>query len=414
MRLTVVALLGIEITIIALASAASAATHPEGAPAPSSLYKPRGPAQAMMGRLTDAYAVGPRITSTWAFERLVEAQEHLWRMRDWPPYGGARRSDDLRVPQDVRARPAGFQDTAQPRSEASHAAVGRAEAPMAAMAQAEAPQAGPQDSTSAQAQPQADAPAQAQPQTDVPTQARSQADTTAQAQPQAGTLAQPQADTPAQAQPQTDVPTQVQPQTDVPTQAQPRAGTAARVRSQSKLDRTRTRAATAKVMRSPARTGVAKMPRARSHKTHRRAQVDLERVMPRQAAVRMSHATATGWLKSAGLRTRSTGNCTSKHMQHCTSLDSVRTGTIARVIELKRQSHCPIMVTGGTEEGHAPGVYSHGNGYKLDISHNACIDRYIMKNHDKAGVRSDGAPLYRSSSGTTFADESDHWDILFR
>jgi hypothetical protein len=128
----------------------------------------------------------------------------------------------------------------------------------------------------------------------------------------------------------------------------------------------------------------------------------------------MSHTTATGWLKSAGLRTQSTGNCTSKHMRHCTSLDKVRTGTIARVIALKQQSRCPIMVTGGTESGHAPGHYSHGNGYKLDISHNRCIDRYITKNHRKAGVRSDGARLYRSRSGTTFADESDHWDILFR
>ncbi|MBF8191934.1 hypothetical protein ITP53_40895 [Nonomuraea sp. K274] len=128
----------------------------------------------------------------------------------------------------------------------------------------------------------------------------------------------------------------------------------------------------------------------------------------------MSHATAHEWLHSEGLRTQSTGNCTHKHLHHCTSLDSVRTGTISQVIQLKRESGCPIMVTGGTERGHAPGHFSHGNGYKLDISPNACINHYITKNHRKAGTRADGAQLYRSHSGTIFANESDHWDILFR
>jgi hypothetical protein len=161
----------------------------------------------------------------------------------------------------------------------------------------------------------------------------------------------------------------------------------------------------------PVRTGTATLTRKAAH---RRAQPDLARVMPRQAAMQLTNATATRWLKSSGLHTTSSGNCTSKHLHHCTSLDSVRTGTIARVIELKRVSHCPIMVTGGTEAGHAPGHYSHGNGYKLDITHNSCIDRYITKHHHKDGIRSDGAALYRSGSGITFADESSHWDILFR
>ncbi|HEX4813155.1 MAG TPA: hypothetical protein VFV66_10440 [Nonomuraea sp.] len=167
-------------------------------------------------------------------------------------------------------------------------------------------------------------------------------------------------------------------------------------------------------MRIPVRTGVVRTPLARPGNAHKRATVDLSRVVPRQAAIRLSHATAAGWLQSAGLHTKSTGNCASKHRHHCTSLDKVRTGTIARVIALKQQSGCPILVTGGTESGHAPGHFSHGNGYKLDISHNACIDRYITQNHRKTGVRGDGARLYRSASGTTYADESDHWDILFR
>ncbi|MEU4509058.1 hypothetical protein AB0G05_06155 [Nonomuraea wenchangensis] len=177
----------------------------------------------------------------------------------------------------------------------------------------------------------------------------------------------------------------------------------------------------AEALRSPVRTGVVRMPRARRHVVHNRARVldkqarvDLTRVLPRQAAIPMSHATADGWLRTAGLRTKSTGNCTSKHHRHCTSLDKVRTGTVAQIIQLKQESHCPILVTGGTEDGHAPGRYSHGNGYKLDIGHNSCIDRYITKNYQRSGVRGDGSRLYRSPSGTTYADESDHWDILFR
>ncbi|TDC97158.1 hypothetical protein E1292_37555 [Nonomuraea deserti] len=162
------------------------------------------------------------------------------------------------------------------------------------------------------------------------------------------------------------------------------------------------------------RTKVAGKRHTRRHKAHKRASVDLARVMPRQAAAQLTHATAAGWLRSSGLRTKSTGNCTSKHRHHCTSFDSVRAGTVAGIIQLKRESGCPIMVTGGTETGHAPGQYSHGNGYKLDISHNSCIDRHIKKISDRAGSRSDGARLYRSGSGTVFADEGDHWDILFR
>ncbi|WP_219462475.1 hypothetical protein [Nonomuraea rhizosphaerae] len=145
-----------------------------------------------------------------------------------------------------------------------------------------------------------------------------------------------------------------------------------------------------------------------------RSDVNLYRVKPRYAVMRISHAAASNWLRDEGLRTFSSGGCTSRRVHHCTSLDDVRTATIARVIDLKHRSGCPVMVTGGTENGHAPGRFSHGKGYKLDITHNRCIDRYITKNHQKAGIRRDGAALYKSRSGTLFADESDHWDILFR
>jgi hypothetical protein len=149
-------------------------------------------------------------------------------------------------------------------------------------------------------------------------------------------------------------------------------------------------------------------------KQARRPLVNLRRALPRQATVQLSHANASRWLKQAGLRWRSTGNCTDKRLRYCTSLDAVRTSTVSGLIELKQLSGCRVMVTGGTEAGHAPGPLSHGAGYKADISPNPCIDRFITQNYDRAGMRSDGSRLYRSESGTVFADEGDHWDILFR
>ncbi|WP_127937712.1 hypothetical protein [Nonomuraea polychroma] len=329
MRLTAVALLGIEITIIAQASAASAATHPEGSTVQNGPYEAEpyhGPPQpghnAMLDELADV--LGAHTARTWRHKHLTMTTD-LQAMHDLPVSGDRPvRPPEVSGPQESLEQPY----AAQERPEAY----------------------GTQETTPR----------------------RSQADTAAHA----GETTKAQEDV-----------------------ARPRPRPAVGKRGG------------AKSLSSPVRTGVVRTPAGRK-RLH--LHVDLNRVLPRQAAVRMSHSTAADWLKSAGMRTRSTGNCTSKHMHHCTSLDNVRTGTIARAIELKQQSGCPIMVTGGTEAGHAPGTFSHGNGYKLDIGHNSCIDRYITQHHARAGVRGDGAPLYRSSSGTTFADEGDHWDILFK
>jgi hypothetical protein len=308
-RLLIVALLGIQITIIALATAAAAATYPEKVPAPSGLHGPGGwehsPA-VLSAVFSDAYQIGPRIA--WAHRRLIEARAELGAMSEWPSWD---ESDDTQEPAWEEAS-----DLVEPARPAAVEAV----------------------------------------RTGV-----------------AETKAKP-----------------------VKPKARPKALPGAR---KAHKQRVHTRAAT--------------MPRMRAHAAQRHAQVDLTRVLPRTAAVTMSHTTAAHWLRHAGLKTKSTGRCTSKHMRHCTSLERVRTGTIAEIIRLKHKSGCPILVTGGTEHGHAPGHYSHGNGYKLDIAHNACIDRHIHKHYDKAGVRSDGARLYKGS-GKVFADEGDHWDILFR
>ncbi|GAA3409868.1 hypothetical protein GCM10018952_12180 [Streptosporangium vulgare] len=131
---------------------------------------------------------------------------------------------------------------------------------------------------------------------------------------------------------------------------------------------------------------------------------------------RLQQTDAKRLLRAAGLRWTSSGKCANRQGPNCTSLEAVRSSTVSSAIDLKRRSGCPLVVTGGTEVGHAPGPYSHYEGYKLDIKPNACVNRYITKNYPPQGVRGDGARLYGQSatSGPLFAREADHWDILFR
>ncbi|WP_084955491.1 hypothetical protein [Thermoactinospora rubra] len=152
------------------------------------------------------------------------------------------------------------------------------------------------------------------------------------------------------------------------------------------------------------------------------ARADIAQRPPRQARkrrapdlpARVSHRHAMRTLASAGLRWHSSGRCADRRVSSCTSLENVRSRTLEEIVKLKQDSGCPITVTGGTEAGHAPGFFSHARGYKLDIAHNPCIDAYIMDRHRQVGARTDGARLYRAPGGTVFANESDHWDILFR
>jgi hypothetical protein len=138
------------------------------------------------------------------------------------------------------------------------------------------------------------------------------------------------------------------------------------------------------------------------------------------AATRMSHTDALRHLLDAGLRIKSSGHCADKHRPQCTSLQSIRYGTLMRVIGLSRDSGCAVTVTGGTETGHSRGPYSHGRGYKVDIAHEPCVDGYIRSTFPYWKTRGDGVRLYRPTSDPdipvgpdVYADEPTHWDILF-
>ncbi|MQA94375.1 MAG: hypothetical protein GEV11_06855 [Streptosporangiales bacterium] len=127
---------------------------------------------------------------------------------------------------------------------------------------------------------------------------------------------------------------------------------------------------------------------------------------------RLRHAQAVGLLEAEGVRVRSSGGCADRESASCTSLEMMRPATLALVIDLKRRSGCAIDVTGGTEAGHAQSDYSHANGYKIDIAHSACVDRYITGTYPPDGVRGDGATLHHAPTGAIYASEPSHWDIF--
>ncbi len=134
---------------------------------------------------------------------------------------------------------------------------------------------------------------------------------------------------------------------------------------------------------------------------------------PAYAVTKISHSSAIAQFQNANISWSSSGNCSDRYNSTCTSFEQVNQESVSGVITLKNASGCSINITGGTEKGHADGTYSHWNGYKLDISKYTCIGSYIRNTFTYIGLRSDGAPQYRSGAGNIYAEESNHWDILY-
>lgn len=122
----------------------------------------------------------------------------------------------------------------------------------------------------------------------------------------------------------------------------------------------------------------------------------------------LSHREATAKLRAAHLTWSSSGNCSNRNKPYCTSFSGIKSGTIRGIITFKRASRCKVNITGGTETGHASGTYSHWNGYKVDISPTACVNRYIKRNFSYIGGN-----RWRSSAGNIYYNEGNHWDITY-
>src|SRR3954447_6286703 len=125
---------------------------------------------------------------------------------------------------------------------------------------------------------------------------------------------------------------------------------------------------------------------------------------------KLSQSAAASQLSAAGVTHSSSGGCTTRSNSTCTSYEQINQTTVTGVITLKHASGCAINITGGTEVGHASGTYSHWNGYKVDISHNSCIDGYIHNAFTRIANRGDGYPQWEAASGNIYCDEGSHWD----
>lgn len=134
---------------------------------------------------------------------------------------------------------------------------------------------------------------------------------------------------------------------------------------------------------------------------------------PASAVTKLSQASAASQFSGAGITWSSSGGCTTRSNSTCTSFSEINQSTVSGGITLHRASGCTVHITGGTEVGHASGTYSHYNGYKIDTSHNTCIDNYIHNTFTHIATRGDGAQQWQAGSGNVYADEGSHWDITY-
>jgi hypothetical protein len=110
---------------------------------------------------------------------------------------------------------------------------------------------------------------------------------------------------------------------------------------------------------------------------------------------KMSDSAARSKITGVGITVKSSGNCNNRNVQHhhhqhqptlvslaadipsdclvqnskCTSLDQVNSGTVDGIMTLKKASGCSIIITGGTETGHASGMCAQPQ----RINQQACI-----------------------------------------
>jgi hypothetical protein len=131
------------------------------------------------------------------------------------------------------------------------------------------------------------------------------------------------------------------------------------------------------------------------------------------APVFLTHAQAAAQLEAAGITWVSSGNCADRDNSSCTSFSGIRKITVDGVRTLRSASGCPLVVTGGTETGHATGTYSHWNGWKIDIRRTACVDAYVARWFTYVGSVEGWGRQWRARSGNLYTNEGRHWDIIY-
>ncbi len=99
-----------------------------------------------------------------------------------------------------------------------------------------------------------------------------------------------------------------------------------------------------------------------------------------------------------------------------TNIQSLRPETRQGILNLQNAVGQKITVTGGAEADgpHADGIYSHANGYKVDIDDDIAVNHYITNNYQYLGRRAgDGARVYTDGNNNYMAREGSHWDGSF-
>ena len=137
--------------------------------------------------------------------------------------------------------------------------------------------------------------------------------------------------------------------------------------------------------------------------------VDLDQ----RSGTKLSQSAAASRLTAAGITSSSTGGCTNPANSKCTSYEGVYSGTVDGAITLKGACGCTLIITGGTETGHAGGTYSHANGYKFDFRKNTALDSYVKNTFTRIADRGDGYAQWKSAAGNIYCDEGSHWDVTY-
>lgn len=144
------------------------------------------------------------------------------------------------------------------------------------------------------------------------------------------------------------------------------------------------------------------------------AQAAPPQAAPAQAhpAIGFTSGVSDSWarqrLAEAGIDVWSSGDCSDRDDPECTSLEGIRSQTIEWTLVLARASGCDLLVTGGTETGHARGTKSHANGYRIDLNASGCLSAYVRRNFTRIGPG-----LWESPAGNQYLNEGNHWDVTF-
>lgn len=133
----------------------------------------------------------------------------------------------------------------------------------------------------------------------------------------------------------------------------------------------------------------------------------------------LDHDSALAALQAAGVTVTSTQgpngvkqDCSG--ISRCTSLQRLNQDTVNQAVAIKKACpSCNVTVTGATEGGHAGGLESHANGYKIDIDDTPELDKFLVSKLTASGERTGahGGLRYVDGCGNEYVRESSHWDI---